>query len=81
MWIETRKAISFDLFKGILDSTHMEGHFQTVYSIIYDLTHGKIHIYQLHDYDNGVILNLNEELEKGKRTINLRSLFISESRQ
>jgi len=72
-----REAESLDisLIRNVLDATHLEGRSPTVYSNIYDLKNGQIHIYNVHDFSKAVTLDFNEELAKGTRTINLPSLF------
>jgi len=72
-----REAESLDisLIRNVLDATHQEGRSPTVYSNIYDLKNGQIHIYNTHDFSRAVTLDFNEELAKGTRTINLPSLF------
>lgn len=47
----------------------------TQYSNIYDVNRGVIYIYHFHDFENPVIINLAEELKKGKRIIDLPQLF------
>jgi hypothetical protein len=63
------------LIREVLDATHQEGRSETVYSNIFDLNTGLIHVYHVHDFTRAVTLDLEEELEKGKRTIDLPSLF------
>jgi len=47
----------------------------TLYSNIYDLKRRLIYLYHYHNFENVVILDLNQELKKGKRKIALPSLF------
>jgi tetratricopeptide (TPR) repeat protein len=76
---EQSDKISVDLFRRILDDTHMEnynGSFTvTLYSYIYDLAKGDVYIYNFHNYDNVVKLNIHEELKKGEHTHLISSLF------
>ncbi|MFC2161217.1 DUF3471 domain-containing protein [Acidobacteriota bacterium] len=67
--------ITLDVFRKIFAATHQEGQYPTQYSNIYDLKNGLIYIYHFHNYENVVVLNLSEELEKGKHTYDLASLF------
>jgi len=69
------KKISVDLFRRILDAMHVEGRSKTLYSNVYDLTNGVVHLYHFHDFDEVVTLNLEEELAKGARVVDLPSLF------
>jgi hypothetical protein len=76
---EQSDTISVDLFRRILDDTHMEdynGSFTvTLYSYIHDLAKGDVYIYNFHNYDNVVKLNIHEELKKGEHTYLISSLF------
>lgn len=47
----------------------------TLYSTIYDMTHGDVYIYNRYDFNRVVKLNLQEELRKGPRAVTLASLF------
>lgn len=47
----------------------------TVYSNIYDLKKGLIHVYNLRNFKEAVVLDLAEELKKGERRVELPSLF------
>jgi hypothetical protein len=67
--------LSVDLIRDVLEKTHQEENSLTVYSNVYDLKQGAIHVYNLRDFKNVVVLNLAEELKKGQRRIDLPSLF------
>ncbi len=71
------KELSLDLIREALENTRQSGRSRTVYSNICDLKGGLIYVYNLGDFENAVILNLAEELEKGQRRIELPSLFKS----
>jgi hypothetical protein len=73
--LENADAISIDLFREILDAVHQDDGSPTVYSNIYDLKQRIVYLYHFHDYDNVVILNLDEELAKGEHSYDLPSLF------
>ena len=65
-------------FRDILKATHRGPHnviSRTLYSNIYDLKKGLVYLYYLHDFDNEVVLNLSEELKKGRHYYELPSLF------
>jgi hypothetical protein len=66
---------SVELFRQILDATHQEDHAQTVYSQVYDLKQGLIYLYLFHDFQNGIVLNLADELAKGSHIASVASLF------
>ena len=75
---EQSDTISLDLFRRILADTHMEelnGSSGTLYSYIHDLARGDVYIYNFHDYDHVVKLNIHEELKKGEHVILISSLF------
>jgi len=69
------KELSVELIRKVLDETHQEGRALTVYSNIYDLKKGIVHIYNLWDFNEVVVMNLSEELKKGQRQLELPSLF------
>ncbi len=72
---ESCDEISTDLFSQILDKTHQVGMEPTLFSNIYDLKNREIYIYNFHNYDEVVKLNLDEELAKGDNYYNLPNLF------
>jgi hypothetical protein len=65
--------------RDILNSVHNEGGGPTIYSNICDLKSNTIYLYHFHDFDNGIILSLADELKKGKHTVKLASLFSENS--
>lgn len=68
--------LSVDYFKSILDSTHVEGLFnKTLYSNIFDLSNGIIYLYHWHQFNEVVVLNVDEELAKGKIMVRIKDLF------
>jgi len=63
-------------FRKILSATHQEGDWGgTQYSQIYDIKEKAIYLYHFHNYENVVKINLVDELRKGKRLIDLATLF------
>jgi len=73
--LKNNVQVTIDLFRKILAATHQEGKYPTQYSNIYDLKNGIIYLYHFHNFENVVILNLNEELKKGEHSYDLPSLF------
>ncbi|UCC32600.1 MAG: tetratricopeptide repeat protein [Phycisphaerales bacterium] len=77
--LQANQAVTVDLFRRVLAATHQEHEVgasnPTVYSNIYDLKKGDIHIYHYHNFTNVVVLNLAEELRKGRHQYDLPSLF------
>jgi len=71
------RELSVDLIREALEKTLQSGRSRTVYSNIYDLKKGLVHVYNLGDFKNAIVLDLAEELKKGQRTIALSSLFES----
>jgi tetratricopeptide (TPR) repeat protein len=75
---EQSDTISLDLLRRILADTHMESYNSssvTLYSYIHDLKKGDVYIYNFHDYDHVVKLNIHEELKKGEHVVLISSLF------
>lgn len=67
--------ISLDLFRSTLDAVHAEGLMPTVYSNIYDLKNGDIYVFNFHNYNEFVKLNLEEQFKKGEQYFKLPQLF------
>jgi hypothetical protein len=60
-----------------LDAAHAEGDYPTIYSQVYELKSGRIHLYQYHDFEQEVVLDLADELAKGPHILRISSLFPS----
>jgi len=72
----SKNELTVDAFRNILAAVHQEGvHGGTLYSNIYDVNHGLIYLYHFHNYENVVVINLEDELKKGEHTIDIPSLF------
>ena len=67
--------VDLDLIRNILNETHNEEKYKTQYSNIYDLKNKIIYLYYFYDYDNPIKIDLQTELQKGKRTIEMHELF------
>jgi len=71
--------VTVDLVRKVLDDTHWEDYGSsfnvTLYSYICDLNKGDIYVYNFHNYNNVVKLNIHEELRKSPRTCLISSLF------
>jgi hypothetical protein len=76
--LENMTDPSVEYFRDILDATQIDG---TVYSMICDLENLVIYLYFLHDYERLVVIDLNEELEKGEHYIYLGSFFEPDGNQ
>lgn len=64
-----------DLFRRALDAAHQEVDSPTLYSQVYELNTGVIHLYQFYDFEHEVVFDLAEELAKGPHIIKISSLF------
>lgn len=73
--LENSGDISIDLFQSTLDAVHAEGLMPTVYSNIYDLKNGEIYVFNFHNYNEFVKLNLEEQFKKGEQYLKLPELF------
>jgi len=77
--IETGDADLLDYLVSVLDAVHQEGStvftVNTVYSNVFDLRNGTIHLYQWHNFDEVVTLNVAEEVARGKWSSRIRDLF------
>ena len=80
---ERSESISVDLFRRILSAVHYEEYSgsmtTTIYSYICDLKKGDIYIYDFHNFEDVVKINLREELKKGERFHSIVSLFSYET--
>ncbi len=71
---EQTEDISTEIFTNICDATHH--HSYTQFSVVYDLQHKQIHLYNQHNYNNVRIFNLTDELAKGYHIYSIPSLFL-----
>ena len=61
--------------KNILKATHLEGRSQTLYSNIYDLQAKQVYVYHFHNFQDEVVIDLEEELERNPGVMDLPALF------
>jgi hypothetical protein len=73
--IENMAELSVDYFTQICNATHQEGAYPTVYSYVNDLQHNIMYLYHYYNYDNVVILDINEEIAQGEHSYYLPALF------
>ncbi len=73
--LKNSKTASIALVREVLSATHSEFFYPTLYSNIYDLKNKKIYLYNFHDFEHAVVLDLAEELKKGKKSYDIPSLF------
>ena len=67
--------VSVDLFRRILASTYQRGSAPTLYSNIYDLKSRTMRLYYFHDFERAVTFQLDQELKKGARELDIPALF------
>jgi hypothetical protein len=63
--------------RDVLNAVHQEGLSKTLYSNVYDLKDRVVYLYYFHNYDDVVVLDLEEELARGFHAYDLPSLFPS----
>jgi hypothetical protein len=68
-------TLSVDLMREVMEATHQEGTVNTVYSTVYDLQAGVIHLYYFNDFTTEVTFNLREELVQGLHGYEMADLF------
>lgn len=73
--LQNANSISVELLRRILAAVHQEGFSPTLYSNIYDLKRRIVYLYHFHNFENVVILDLDDELKKGTNSYDLPSLF------
>jgi hypothetical protein len=73
---ENSKELSVDVIRRILSATHFEeSGTTTLYSYICDLKNGDVYIYNFHNFEDVVKINLQEKLKKGEHICTISSLF------
>ena len=73
--LDDAEAVSVDLCRRVLSATHQESPAATLYSNICDLERGLVYLYHFHDYETVVVIDLEAELAKGARVVEIASLF------
>jgi tetratricopeptide (TPR) repeat protein len=77
--LEESDELSVDLMRRVLSATHWEEYSGsmtvTLYSYICDLKRGEIYVYNFHDFEDAVKINLRDELAKGESIRTIASLF------
>lgn len=64
------------LIRRVLSATSYDVYFgQTLYSTICDLKQKKVYLYHFHNFEEGVTFDLDKELQKGKTSYPIPSLF------
>jgi hypothetical protein len=66
--LENMTELTVEYFRDISNATHLdETDTPTILSTICDLKNGNIYLYHFHDYENVIMIDLEEELEKGEQ--------------
>ena len=73
--LENMEELTVDYFAQICEATHQEGAYPTVYSYVNDLKEMKMYLYHYYDYDNVVVLDINQEIARGEHSYYLPDLF------
>jgi hypothetical protein len=73
--MENCRGDRFNCIRRSLAATHQEGGHPTLYSNIYDLTARTVHVYHFHNYQDALVIDLEDELEKATGIMDLPSLF------
>ena len=69
------REINLATVRRVLAATHQEGYGATLYSNIYDLKARRVHVYHFHNFDEEVVIDLDEELRKKTGVLDLPELF------
>jgi len=72
---ERADVIDVELMRDILNSTHLDGDYPTLYSTIYDLKENLIYLYLFHNFEEVKVFDLDEELSKGYHVLEMEKLF------
>jgi hypothetical protein len=71
-----RSVLDVEQLRMVLDAVHQEGPASnTVYSNIFDLRQGLIYLYHWYQFDEAVVLDVEESLAQGASSGRIRSLF------
>ena len=73
--LEGMETLSVEAMRDLLDAVHQNGPAYTLYSNVYDLKNRLVYLYLFYNYDDVVVLDLEEELAQGYHDYDLPSLF------
>lgn len=73
--IKSAPKLDKDFCRSVLDAVHSEGDSPTLYSQVYDLTHGRIYLYNFHNFQNEIVIDVAAELKKGQHWVALPEMF------
>ncbi|MCB0642453.1 MAG: hypothetical protein KDC44_12475, partial [Phaeodactylibacter sp.] len=78
--ITQESDLNVDYFRSILESVHQEGIFSTtLYSNIFDLKNRILYLYHWHQYEEVVVINVDEALAEGKKLARISDLFSADT--
>ena len=72
---EIEGSINKKQMSQFLNTAHQEGEYPTLYSNLFDLKKGLVYLYYFHDFEEELVLDLQEELKKGKHSVELKDVF------
>jgi PKD repeat protein len=72
--LENSDRISIELFRDIMDATHQEGVYPTLYSNVNDVKNRIVYLYLNRDYETALRIDLYEELQSGYHLDHLPTL-------
>ena len=75
--LENMNELTVDYFTSICDATHQTGTYPSVYSGVYNLNEKILYLYYFYNYDNVVVIDLEDELLLGEHVYFLDDLFES----
>jgi hypothetical protein len=73
--LENMENLSVEYFTEICNATHQEGSYPTIYSYVNDLESNMMYLYHYYDYNKKVVIDINEEIQKGYHSYYLPDLF------
>jgi len=75
--LENMNELTIEYFTSICNATHQTGSYPSVYSGVYDLNQEILYLYYFYNYDDVVVIDLEEELLLGEHVYFLADLFES----
>jgi len=75
--LEENDDATIENLRSLLDAVHFSSNASapTLYSNICDLQNGLIYLYKMHNFQEFIIINLEEELQKGAHTYVINEIF------
>ena len=74
-YLEGMETLSVEAMRDLLDTVHQNGPAHTLYSNVYDLNNKLVYLYLFYNYEDVVVLDLEEELAQGYHAYDLPTLF------